>query len=60
MSVEDVLFVIRKDRKKYARAKELLKKNEEVKWARSNQFDEKKTILEAKRIAKENLTADKQ
>ena len=42
MKTEDIVFLVRKDPKKYARAKQLLKMNEELKSARKyfNDVDE--------------------
>lgn len=41
VQVEDIVFLVRKDAKKYARVKELLMMNEELKKARKA-FDEGK------------------
>lgn len=41
ITVEDIIFLIRKDAKKYSRVKELLIMNEELKKARKA-FDESK------------------
>ena len=43
ISVEDVIFLIRKDTKKYSRVKELLLMNEELRKARKA-FDEVKYV----------------
>ena len=43
MSVEDVIYLIRKDAKKYSRSKELLMMNEELRKARKA-FDEVKYV----------------
>tara|TARA_R110002050_G_scaffold12841_1_gene41710 strand:- start:622 stop:960 length:339 start_codon:yes stop_codon:yes gene_type:complete len=40
ITVDDVLFALRKDRKKFARASELLRMNEELKKAKSMDMDE--------------------
>lgn len=40
LRVEDILFVIRKDTKKYARVKDLLMMNEELKRAKQKFFDD--------------------
>ena len=47
MSVEDIIFLIRKDAKKYSRVKELLMMNEELRRARKA-FDEIKYVTDAK------------
>lgn len=41
VQVEDILYLVRKDKRKYARVKELLNMNEELKKARKA-FDEVK------------------
>ena len=43
ISVEDIIFIIRKDPKKYSRVKELLLMNEELRKARKA-FDEVKYV----------------
>ena len=43
ISVEDIIFLIRKDAKKYSRVKELLVMNEELRKARKA-FDEVKYV----------------
>ena len=47
ISVEDIIFLIRKDPKKYSRVKELLLMNEELRKARKA-FDEIKYVSNAK------------
>ncbi|KAK9915270.1 hypothetical protein WJX75_006911 [Coccomyxa subellipsoidea] len=46
MQPEDVLYLVRKDPQKFARATELLRLNEEIKQARKNFDDEGKQALE--------------
>lgn len=44
VSVEDIIFLVRKDTKKYSRVKELLVMNEELRKARKA-FDEIKYVV---------------
>lgn len=44
LSVEDIIFIVRKDPKKYSRVKELLVMNEELRKARKA-FDEIKYVV---------------
>lgn len=58
ISVEDIIFLIRKDPKKYSRVKELLMMNEELRKARKA-FDEIKYATtkwkDVSRFLKENI-----
>jgi hypothetical protein len=54
VQVEDIVFLVRKDAKKYARVKELLMMNEELKKARKA-FDEGKFAGKNTLISFENI-----
>lgn len=54
VQVEDIVFLVRKDAKKYARVKELLMMNEELKKARKA-FDEGKFAGKNKIYCKSNI-----
>lgn len=57
ISVEDIIFLIRKDPKKYSRVKELLMMNEELRKARKA-FDEIKYATTKWKVLEEVMSLD--